>query len=170
MILLHLIRIAIFTVTILGLGPRIATGQIVDLTGTWTGSLTCKALNGGVKERTTTKAVLDVTQIGNAVGARLDFGDSVFEHYTGLANPDGKKPLTKGEVALIHCGTDDDPGAKPSFDEVGRFVAVTKAAPTVKASFKGASIAARPESIATCAWKWTRTAVADLGVPTSCLP
>jgi hypothetical protein len=166
-ILLSLIRIGIFTLMLIGFGPRMATGQTFDLTGTWMGSLTCKVANGGVKERTTTAPLLAVTQSGGAVGMRMDFGAGVVDLYTGLANPDGKKPLTKGEVAVIHCGSDDVLGNAP-LDELGRFAVATKAAPNPKATLKGTSVFAGSERLGTCTWKWTRTALDDPGVPTSC--
>lgn len=170
MILLHVIRIALLAGAMLGVGPRIATGQVFDLSGTWTGSITCKAATAGVKEKITLTPAVTISQIDNRVGVRVDLGSGGVEHYTGLANPDEKKPLTKGEIALIHCGSDDAPGADPSFDEIGRFVAATKEAPVAKASLKGISVFARPESIGTCTWKWTRTALGNPGVPVGCLP
>lgn len=169
MIVLQLIRIAVMAAALLGLGPRVATGQDVTVTGSWTGTISCKSLSGGLKETTKVAPAMTVSQIGTEVGVRLDFGGGVVAHYTGLANPDGKKPETKGEVALIRCGTDDVLGSEESFDEIGRFAVVTKAPPTVKASLKGTTVAARPESVGTCTWKWTRTGVADPGVSTSCL-
>ncbi len=154
---------------LLGVAPRIALGQDFSVTGAWTGSITCKSSNAGVKETTKTAPLMTVSQIGTEVGVRLDFGGGVVEHYTGLANADGKKPETKGEVALIHCGTDDILAGEISFDELGRFTVATKAPPAVKASFKGTTFTARPESVGTCKWKWTRTDVANPGVPTSCV-
>lgn len=168
MIVVHLIRIGVITMALLGVGPSVATGQIFDLTGTWAGSITCKALNAGVKEKVTTNPVMTVTQVDTQVGVRLDFGGGSVVHYTGLANPDGKKPETKGEAALIRCGTDDLPDSDLSPDEMGRFTAATKAPPVVKATLKGTTVLTELERIGTCTWKWTRTAVADPGLSTEC--
>ncbi len=168
MIFFQLIRIAIFACALIGVGPRVATGQMFDLTGTWAGSITCKGVNAGVKEKVKTTPVLQVTQDETRVGVQLDFGGGVVLHYTGLANPDGKKPETKGEVALIRCGTDDQPGNALAPDELGRFTAGTKAPPVVKASLKGTTILTEPDRIGTCAWKWTRIGVVDPALSTEC--
>ena len=168
MIVLQLIRIALFVCALVGAGPRVATGQIFDLTGTWTGAITCKVVNAGVKEKVVSAPILAISQTGTRVGARLDLGGGSFVHYTGLANPDGKKPETKGELALIRCGTDDLPGSELSPDELGRFSAATKAPPVVKASLKGTTVLTEPDRIGTCAWKWTRTGVVDPGLSTEC--
>jgi len=167
-IVFQLIRVALMAAALLGLGPRVATGQDFTVTGTWTGSISCKSFTAGLKETTKVAPVMTVSQVGNEVGVQLDFGGGVFERYTGLANPDGKKPETKGELALIRCGTDDVLGSEQSFDEIGRFTVATKAPPAVKASLKGTTVTARPESVGTCKWKWTRTDVADPGLSTNC--
>lgn len=169
MIVFQRIRVAVLATALLGLGPRVATGQDFTVAGSWIGSITCKALNGGLKETTKVAPLMTVSQLGTEVGVRLDFGSGVIQHYTGLANPDGKKPETKGELALIRCGTDDILDGDESFDEIGRFTVATKAPPAVKASLKGTTFTARPESVGTCKWKWTRTDVADPGVSTSCV-
>lgn len=162
------IRIAALAVAVAGLVPRVALAQSFTATGSWTGSITCKSFDGGVKTTTKTTPVMTVSQVGTQVGVRLDFGGGDVAHFTGLANPDGKKPETKGEVALIRCGTDDIRGSEPSSDELGRFTVATKAPPAVKASFKGTTVVAGAESVSTCTWKWTRTDVADPGLSTSC--
>ena len=167
MIVFQLIRIAILAGALVGVGPQVATGQTFDLTGTWTGSITCKLVSGGVKGKVTATPVLTLTQIGTQIGGRLDFGGSVV-HYTGLANPDGKKPETKGEVALIRCGTDDLPASELSADELGRLTAATKALPAVKAKPRGTTVLTEPERIGTCSWKWTRTAAGNPGLSTEC--
>lgn len=168
MIAVPRIRVVILAASILGVGPRIAAGQDFSVIGTWTGSLTCKSFAGGVKTTTKTTPVMTVSQVGTQVGVQLDSGGGNVERYTGLANPDGKKPETKGEVALIRCGTDDIRGPEASSDEIGRFTVATKAPPAVKASFKGTTVVARAESVSTCTWKWTRTDAADPGLSTSC--
>jgi hypothetical protein len=165
----HRIRVAVLAAALLALGPRVATGQDFTLTGSWAGSITCKSLDAGVKGTSKVAPVMTVSQVGTEVGVQLDFGGGVVERYTGLANPDGKKPETKGELALIHCGTDDILGGETSFDEIGRLTVATKAPPAVKAALKGTTVTARPESVGTCKWKWTRTGVADPGVSTSCV-
>jgi hypothetical protein len=145
-----------------------ASAQLFDLTGTWSGKITCKTASAGLKATIVSTPVLAVSQSGNAIGLALDFGNGTIERYTGLANPDGKKPATKGELGIIHCGT-DGVAANAGSDEIGRLVAATKAAPAVKASLKGRSVFSAPPAIGTCAWTWTRTDAADPGVATSCV-
>ena len=168
--ILHLLRISIFTAALLGVHSSRATGQVFDLTGEWAGKLTCKRFNG-VKEAFTAEPAIAITQNGNALGLRVDFGGGAVQQYTGLANPDGKKPETKGEFGLIRCGTDSvAAGAEPLTDEVGRFSATTKAVPAIKATLKGTSVFSEAARLGTCTWKGTRTSVGDPGVATSCVP
>lgn len=165
-----LIRVALLTAALLGVPSSRATGQVFDLTGAWEGKVTCKRFDGA---KTTFKATpaITITQTDNAIGMRVDFGGGSVQQYTGLANPDGKKPATKGEFGLIRCGTDSTAagGVGPT-DEVGRFAATTKAPPAFKASFKGTSVFTEASRIGTCTWKGTRTSVADPAVPTGCVP
>lgn len=163
------IRLVVLTAALLAIGRDAVSAQILDLTGVWAGTMTCKIAIDGVKETRRSTPVVAVTQTGNALGVRVDFGGGVVEQYTGLANPDGKKMLTKGEFGLIHCGTDSDPDDTTSADEIGRFTAATKPLPDVRATVKGTSVFSAPPSVGTCAWKWTRTALDDPGVATGCV-
>jgi hypothetical protein len=124
-----------------------------------------------VKTTTKTTPVMTVSQVGTQVGVQLDSGGGNVERYTGLANPDGKKPDTKGEFGLIRCGTDSvAAGAAPPTDEIGRFSATTKPAPAIKATFKGTSVFTEAARLGTCTWKGTRTSLTDPGVSTACVP
>ncbi len=163
-------RVAVGTAVFVGSNPAIARGQVstFDLTGTWVGKLTCKGMTAGVKATVVSTPALSVSQSGNAVGLVMDYGGGVVEQYVGLANPDATKPLEKGELGVIRCGTDNAVGTTVAADEVGRLSAGTKPAPSSKGTLKGTSVVARSTGLATCAWKWTRTAVADPGVPTEC--
>ena len=109
-----------------------------------------------------------MTQLGNEIDVVLDFGGGHADRYTGLANPSAKNALTKGELALIRCGTDDVAGDAASFDEIGRFTATTKATPAVKATVKGASVFSDATEVGTCRWAWARVDRNDPAVPTSC--
>lgn len=165
-----IVRVAIGTALLLGSHPAVARGQVstFDLTGAWSGKLTCKGTNAGVKETVVSTPALAVTQSGNAVGLRMDFGAGVVVDYVGRANPDGKKPLEKGELGVIRCGTDTAVGATEAADEIGRLSASAKLAPSSKGTLKGSSVLARSAGLATCTWKWTRTGTADPGVATEC--
>lgn len=145
----------------------VGAAESFDLTGRWTGKLVCKTATSGVKATVVATPTLAVTQIGDLVGLSLDYGAGSQERYTGLANPDGKKPLTKGELGIIRCGTDSVATNVPG-DEIGRLFVATKAAPAVRATLKGQSVVSAPPTLATCAWKWTRTDVVDPGVGTGC--
>lgn len=159
--------------------PTVATvhaGQArFDLTGTWQGSIKCKGVFQGAKfPAFTLTPTLKISQSGLNVGILADYppGDTD-DSYVGYANPDVKKPLEKGELAILYCGTDDVLGNEPTFDEIGRMVVSTKP-PKVKATFKGTSIYSDPgisdAEVGTCKWKWTRTDANDPGIPTTCPP
>lgn len=160
--------LALLTLTLVGADARGAAAQLFDVTGRWVGKLTCKTASAGTKSSTVATPTLAITQADAAVGMELDYGGGTVERYTGLANPDGKKALTKGEIGIIRCGTDSVAANAPA-DEIGRLSASTKAAPAVKATLKGQSVFSAPPSIGTCTWKWTRTDLADPGVATSCV-
>jgi hypothetical protein len=164
----RLARVSLGTMLLLGSNPAVAHGQIVALTGVWAGKLTCKTYDAGAKETVAATPALAVTQLGNVVGMRMDFGGGVVQQYTGLASPDAKKPLTKGEVGIIRCGTDSAIAIEPAADEIGRLAVSTTPLPGIKATMKGGSVLSQPPSVGTCSWKWTRTAVDDPGVPTEC--
>jgi hypothetical protein len=166
-----LVRVAVLGIGVIA-GPAAARAQVFDLTGSWSGTIVCKIATGGVQERTTVTPTLRITQIGSAIGVRVDAVGGMAVQLAGLANPDGKKPTVKGEFALVRCGTDDEPGDDVVFDEVGRFLAATKPPPIVKATFKGTSLLSGAETVGTCTWKWTRTDATGPvpAVPTRCAP
>jgi hypothetical protein len=143
-----------------------------DLTGTWSGTTSCTSLFQGEKFKFKDAPTLQVTQVGDAIGVRADYGGGDVDLYTGHAYPDAKKPNEKGEIALIACGTDSTAGNGPAFDEVGRFTISTKTG-KIKATIKGLSFFSDPLSmnspeIGTCKWSLTRTALAGSGVSTAC--
>jgi hypothetical protein len=150
-----------------------------DLTGTWVGSIKCKGFFGGVKDPFTLTPTVKISQSGLNIGLLADDAGTL-DSYVAYANPDAKKPLEKGEFALIFCGTNDvlaEPFDAP-FDEIGRMTVSTKP-PKVKATFKGTSIYSdsqlsfgppqtTPISAGTCKWKFTRTDTNDPGIPLTC--
>jgi hypothetical protein len=167
----HAVTTLVVAAALLGASPATVSAQLFDLTGTWVGKLTCKSFDTGTKVKLVLEPVLQISQNGAEVGARLDFGGSQ-EQYHGLANPDGKKPETKGQLALLRCSTDGIVGNDFGSDEIGHFTVTTKAPPSAKAGLKGLSIytapgTANPEA-GTCAWKWTRTELTNPNVPIGC--
>jgi hypothetical protein len=123
-----------------------------------------------VKQKSVLTPTMRITQVGLNFGVLLDFGGGQPQTYGGLANPDTKKPVQKGEAALIRCGTDKVLGVDVA-DELGRMAVSTKPN-KVKASFKGVSIFAGATNPApqhgTCKWKFTRTDTFQANVPTEC--
>jgi len=114
-----------------------------------------------------------IAQGGLEVGLVLDYGGGDTEQYSGVANPDAKKPFDKGELAIVFCGTNDRVGDPPTFDEIGRITVKAKQG-QVKASFKGTSIFSDPGTgldteAGTCKWSYKRTSNDPPMLPTSCL-
>lgn len=144
-----------------------------DLTGTWQGSSTCTSLFAGEKFKFKDEATIQITQVGDAIGFRADYGGGDVDVYAGIAHPDAKKPDEKGELALVVCGTDSVAGNGANFDEVGRFSASTKV-DKVKATVKGLSFFSDPGTASpeagTCKWKLTRVDAVDAAVSTTCPP
>lgn len=158
--------IAAATILSLAVTPRADAGNPrANLEGTWTGSIKCKSFNGGVKDSFTLAPTMFIAQSGLTVQIQLFYGVGTVENYVGLLNPDAKKPLQKGELAVVACGTNDLVGDEPNYDEVGRISISTKP-PALKATFKGPSIFSDPGTFpaeaGTCKWKFTRT---DFNVP-----
>jgi hypothetical protein len=159
---------------VLGASPLAHAGGAAlgyDLTGTWTGAIKCKSFDTGGKVKfTLTPLALLISQNGLAIGMLADYG-GLSDRYVAVANPDVKKPLEKGELALVVCGTNDQVGDDSDFDEIGRLTVKAKPA-VVKAKLAGTSIFSDPGVLApeagTCKWKFTRTGTTDPGVPTSC--
>jgi hypothetical protein len=159
----------------LALAAPANAGQLAfDINGSWIGTIQCKGLFGGAKDNFTINPVMTISQNGLDLGLVLGSGASNPEQYTGLANPDAKKPDQKGEIAIVFCGTNDLVGDPPTFDELGRMTISTKPG-RVKASFKGTSIFSDfsnpgplPAGGYTCKWKYTRTDDTAPGLQTQC--
>jgi hypothetical protein len=147
--------------------PRGAARFALD--GTWSGTIKCKSLKHGVKTKFTLTPSMRIEQSGLGLGIALDVGTGA-TNYVGLANPDAKKPLEKGEVAIASCSTDDLVGNDFSFDELGRMTVKAKPGDP-KGSFKGTSLFSRPGTLeaeaGTCKWSFKRT-VADFPNVGSC--
>ena len=148
-----------------------APAAALELTGTWSGSTACTSFFEGAKLKFKDAPMLQVTQSGDVLGVRADYGGGHVDFYAGHVYPDAKKPDEKGEIALVACGTDSVAGNEPAFDELGRFSVSTKTG-KIKATLKGLSFfsdpgVASPEA-GTCKWKITRVDTADAGVGTDC--
>lgn len=136
-------------------GPASAAFITYDLTGNWTGTITCSESVDGVKQKTVTTTTMEVSQAGVNFGIRMGTGLAT-RLYAGLANADAKKPTAKGEASLVRCGTDNVLGF--DVDELVRLT-VSKA-DKLKASIKGFSHFSGPLApgphFGTCKWKFKR--------------
>ncbi len=152
------IRVTLLTLTLLV--SIVSQARAFDLTGAWSGVRKCKDLDVGVKDKFTDPFTAQITQSGNAIGILMDFGGGPNTPYAGLANFLPAKP-DKGELAMIHCGTDDVVGDANTYDSIGRMQVTTKPG-KVKATIKGTTIFSDPDAVSplvgTCTWKLTRTA------------
>ncbi len=160
-------------VVALGSASEVGAGALrFDLNGTWTGTIKCKSSKAGAKSKITLAPTMKIEQSGLEVGVELVLSTGN-QFYTGVANPDAKKPFDRGEVALVSCTTNDSVGDDFSFDEIGRMV-VKATRGDVKGSFKGTSLFTRPGSLqnaeaGTCKWSFKRTADDFPSVPVTCL-
>lgn len=143
--------------------PAHAGGSAFDINGSWIGTIKCKGLSGGAKDKFPLNPAMTISQSGLTVSVVLDYGGGETERYSGLANPDATKPDKKIELAIVFCGTNDQVGDVTDFDEIGRMSISTKPG-KVKASFKGTTIFSDfsdpgplPAGGYTCKWKYTRT-------------
>jgi hypothetical protein len=145
----------------------------LDLVGNWTGTIVCKGISEGVKDKFTLDPVMRISQNGINLGILLDYGDGTTEQYAGILNPDAKKGDKKGEAAIIYCGTDDQIGVPPDFDEIGR-INISAKPGKVKATFKGITIFNDYDTPGplregyTCKYKYTRVDTNPVAVSTQC--
>jgi hypothetical protein len=162
---------------VFGVSPAVAIGPPIssyDLTGTWQGTIKCKARDTGAKISFTLEPTsLVISQSGLGIAMRVSYAGGGFDDYVAVANPDAKKPLEKGELALVVCGTNDQVGDEPDFDEIGRMKVKAKP-PKVKATFGGTSLYSDPglfdPEVGTCKWKFTRVDTTDPLLPQGCDP
>ncbi|MEB2286101.1 MAG: hypothetical protein B6D46_14415 [Polyangiaceae bacterium UTPRO1] len=153
--------------------PARALFLTYDLTGEWTGKVTCKTF-AGVKSKSTTIVQMHVTQSGQQIGMVID-SPSGSRLYAGLANPSLKKPGEKGEMAVVSCGTSDDTVSGLG-GELGRLIVATAKPPKTKATLKGISLCfelpnpAPLPQFGTCKWSMKRTSKVDPNVATTCEP
>ncbi len=162
--------LTIFAAAALALATAAGPALAFDLTGTWTGTIKCKEFVNGVKDKFELTPTITISQSGNALGILATFGPGDSDMYTALANPDAKKP-DKGEFAIIFCGTDNQVGNSPTFDEIGRMQVTTKTG-KIAAKFRGESIFSDPADMGpeagTCKWSWKRVDTVDPWVATTC--
>lgn len=146
-----------------------ATG--FDLTGSWSGTTECHSLFEGENITFKDQPFMSLTQTGDTIGVRATYPNGDVDFYTGIVHPDAQKPDTKGEIALIACGTDSVAGNGPAFDEVGRFTVAAKP-DKIKATLTGLSFfsdigIASPEA-GGCKWKLARIDTTDAAIATTC--
>jgi len=145
----------------------IATGAALpaaafDLTGHWEGKWSCTVFDSGAKDKDgNSESTFDVTSLGNnTFGARID--DNL--NYRGIEIPNATKP-EKGELAIAHCGGNDDLTTQP-FAELGRWKVTTKAE---KGTISGITIWSNDSThVATCKYKYKRSNTANPNLTYTC--
>ena len=141
-----------------------------NIAGTWTGSIKCSGVRGGVKVKSKRqKITMTISQLDLNVGIAVQNGNAT-TRYAGLLNPDKKKPEQKGEFAVVACGTNST-AADLTADELGRMQASTKPG-KVKATIKGityySAAGNAPPEAGSCKWSWKRTDNLDPQLQTDC--
>ncbi len=140
-----------------------APASAFDLTGHWVGKWSCKGFDGATFKDANKTSILDITQSGAAIHARLE-GAFLFN---GAPIPDPTNP-DKGEIVLLDCHTNAVFAVGDGDSEIVRAAVATKAA-TVKASFHGVSILENDvlpfgEQVQTCKYAYTRASTTDPGI------
>ena len=131
-----------------------------DLTGTWSGKWSCQGFDGAPFKSSEKQSTLTISQTGNVIAANIDGGFS----YNGGALPDNGAPDTKGEAALVQCGTDNLPHAGPEAEILRAKVKVSPEKGT--GSFKGlAIIESSFPDVLTCKYSYKRVDTANPNVP-----
>ena len=133
-----------------------------DLTGTWQGRWSCQGFDGAKFRSSNGESVLLITHdpVTRVLAANMDNGDYL---YNGGSIPDVNAPETKGEVALMQCGTDNLPLAGADAEILRAKVKVDVEKGT--GSIKGLSIleSSIPD-VLTCKYSYKRTDTANPNV------
>ncbi|MEB2286102.1 MAG: hypothetical protein B6D46_14420 [Polyangiaceae bacterium UTPRO1] len=163
------------------IGVRVHAGTSAALAGgTWRGVMKCTAFYAGTKERYGGDTLtVRITQNGTHLGIAVDYPDygsgAWTDTYAAILTPDLAKPSSNGEVALVHCGTNDrlgeEGGPNDVFDEIGRMTIKVKPE-QVKGSLKGFSIYSDPfigseTEVGSCKWSFKRVDAAPPADPVS---
>jgi hypothetical protein len=132
-----------------------------DLTGTWTGKWSCQGFDGSSFKSSNKQSTIAITQTGaNTFAANVDGGQFF---YNGGAIPDAGAPDTKGEAALLQCGTDNIPFATSEGEILRVRVKVNPASGA--GSLKGLSVIETDFSeVLTCKYSYKRVDTADPNV------
>lgn len=140
-----------------------------DLTGTWAGRWSCQGYDGSKFRSSSKDSVLRVTQTGSSLAVDLDDG---LYRYNGGAIFDDKSPTTKGEIALVQCGTDNVPFDGPEGEIVRAKVKADAAKGT--GSLKGVSLVEFSDieitDVLTCKYSYKRISTEDPAVPPCAVP
>lgn len=159
------------------IGVRVHAGTPAAFAGgTWRGVMKCTAFYAGEKERYGGDTLtVRITQNGTHLGIAVDFPDdgsgAWTDTYAAILVPDLAKPSSNGEVALVHCGTNDRLDEGSVFHEIGRMTVKVKPE-QVKGSLKGFSIYSDPltgseTEVGSCTWSFKRVDAAPPADPVS---
>jgi len=132
-----------------------APAAAFDLSGTWTGKVTCRGTFDGAPQGTTSTLLVD------AGGSTLDLAVDGL-HFSAASYPAAGKPQ-KGEIAVIRCDTNSTRSADFG-GEFGRLRIVTNPSKGTGSiagtSFKASVLLAR--SVYTCHWAFKRISTAPV--------
>ena len=133
----------------------------LDLTGTWTGTWTCKDVTSGAVTKPSGTVTIAVTQNGGDVNADVNWGSSQ-ARFLGQVQELTAKP-GQGATTLIACGT--TAGSSVYGETLSANVKVSSSS----ATFKGVSAYEQAELLTvggTCKYSLKRTATANPGINT----
>jgi hypothetical protein len=133
----------------------------IDLTGTWAGKWRCQGFDGDKFTSTNNESTLLITQVGNVISASIDGGEFL---YNGGAIDETAHPITKGEAALVQCGTDNLPFAGEEAEIVRASAKVNPDNGSGKLKGISALESAFPD-VLICKYSYKRTDTADPAVP-----
>jgi len=128
-----------------------------DLSGTWTGKVSCRGTFDGVPQTTTSASTLLVEDGGTSLTLAVDG-----VHYNGASYPAPANPA-KGEIAVIRCDTNSTRSADFG-GEFGRLRVMTNAS-TGKGTLAGTTLKASVlvgRTLSTCHWAFKRISAAPV--------
>src|SRR5262245_12655031 len=98
-----IVRRGALAAIVLVLAPGV-DAHAFDMTGVWTGKVTCKNFDGVKFAEEVNPSTMRISHNGTSATMDLDNGTL---HFNGHAVDDAKKPDAKGQVVFFECGTDN---------------------------------------------------------------
>jgi hypothetical protein len=162
-------RFSLLPLVILAVSPSV---RAVDLTGTWTGKLTCSAFTGEKFSYTLKNQALQISQAGRNLSLRwVDLNQqSPTLNFTGIVIDRTSKADTQGRAAIADCDTDANLASASAFSEITSLDAKVNRGKG-KGTLTGTSVYSyptTPKEVGQCKWSFKLSNTTNPNVAPGC--